>query len=55
LKRNYGHDLSLRFDGGLYIGAGKDLESGSLFSGLIDDVRIYNVILTAEEIAALAE
>jgi hypothetical protein len=29
-------------DGGLHIGAGKDLEPGSFFSGLIDDVRIYN-------------
>ncbi len=29
-------------DGGLYIGAGKALDAGSLFSGLIDDVRIYN-------------
>ena len=27
---------------GLYIGAGKALESGSFFSGLIDDIRIYN-------------
>ena len=27
---------------GLYIGAGKDLEVGSFFSGLIDDVHIYN-------------
>jgi len=27
---------------GLYIGAGKALEAGSFFSGLIDDVRIYN-------------
>jgi hypothetical protein len=27
---------------GLYIGAGSTLEAGSLFSGLIDDVRIYN-------------
>ena len=42
-------------DGGLYIGAGKDLESGSLFEGLIDDVRIYDVALTAEEVAALAQ
>jgi hypothetical protein len=40
---------------GLYIGAGKDLEPGSFFSGLIDDVRIYNVALSAEEIAALAQ
>lgn len=28
--------------GGLRIGAGKDLESVSFWSGLIDDVRIYN-------------
>jgi hypothetical protein len=28
--------------GGLYLGAGKNLEPGSFFSGLIDDVRIYN-------------
>ncbi len=30
--------------GGLYIGAGKDLEFGSFWSGLIDDVRIYDRI-----------
>jgi hypothetical protein len=41
-------------DGGLYIGAGKNPEEGSLFSGLIDDVRIYNVALSAEEIEELA-
>jgi len=29
-------------DGGLYFGAGKDLAAGSFFSGLIDDIRIYN-------------
>ena len=28
--------------GGLNIGAGKNLEPGSFWSGLIDDVRIYN-------------
>jgi hypothetical protein len=28
--------------GGLYIGAGSDLEPGALWSGLIDDVRIYS-------------
>ena len=28
--------------GGLYLGAGKTLDTGSFFSGLIDDVRIYN-------------
>ena len=40
---------------GLYIGAGKAMEPGSFWSGLIDDVRIYNRALTAEEIAALAQ
>ena len=42
-------------DGGLYIGAGKTLEAGTFFSGLIDDVRIYNQALNAEEIMVLAE
>ncbi|MHC4326517.1 MAG: outer membrane protein assembly factor BamB family protein [Planctomycetota bacterium] len=28
--------------GGLYIGAGSNLEPGSFFSGLIDDVRVYD-------------
>ena len=42
-------------DGGLYIGAGKNLGAGTLFSGLIDDVRIYNIALSAKQIAALAQ
>ena len=42
-------------DGGLYIGASKDLSEGTLFSGFIDDVRIYNQALSTEEIAALAQ
>ena len=29
-------------DGGLYFGAGKDLDPATFFSGLIDDVKIYN-------------
>jgi hypothetical protein len=29
-------------DSGLYIGSGKGMESGTYWSGLIDDVRIYN-------------
>ncbi|MEE8576609.1 MAG: LamG-like jellyroll fold domain-containing protein [candidate division Zixibacteria bacterium] len=41
-------------DGGLYIGAAKDLDAGSFFSGLIDDVRVYNQALSVEEIEALA-
>jgi hypothetical protein len=40
--------------GGLYIGAGKNLEAGNFFSGLIDDVRIYNLALTADKIEAFA-
>jgi N-acetylneuraminic acid mutarotase len=40
--------------GGLHIGADKTLGAGTFFSGMIDDVRIYNQALTTEEIAALA-
>ena len=29
-------------DNGLYIGAGSNMQTGSFFSGLIDDVRVYN-------------
>lgn len=42
-------------DGGLLIGTDKNLDEGSFFSGLIDDVRIYDVALSAEEIATLAK
>jgi len=42
-------------EGGLYIGAGKNLDAGTFFSGLIDDLRIYNRALSAEQIAALAQ
>ncbi len=41
-------------DGGLYFGAGRTLAGSSFFSGLIDDIRIYPLVLSAEEIAALA-
>ena len=41
-------------NGGLYIGTGKTLDAGTLFSGLIDEIRIYNVALSAEEIEELA-
>jgi hypothetical protein len=41
-------------DDGMYIGASKDLDAGSFFSGLIDDVRIYNKALNAEQIEALS-
>jgi serine/threonine protein kinase/Tol biopolymer transport system component len=33
-------------DGGLYFGAGKNLEPGSFWSGLVDDVRIYDRAVT---------
>jgi len=42
-------------DGGLYIGVDKTLDAASFFSGLIDDVRIYNNVLSAEDIAALSQ
>ncbi|MHC4535781.1 MAG: LamG domain-containing protein [Planctomycetota bacterium] len=32
-------------DNGLYIGCGKAMEAGTYFSGLIDDVRIYNRVV----------
>jgi hypothetical protein len=42
-------------DGGLHIGSSKNLGAGMFFSGLIDDVRIYNVALSADKIVALAQ
>ena len=32
-------------DSDLYIGCGKAMEPGTFFSGLIDDVRIYNRVV----------
>ncbi|MHC4438969.1 MAG: LamG domain-containing protein, partial [Planctomycetota bacterium] len=40
---------------GLYIGTGKAMEPGTYFSGLIDDVRVYDVALTAEDIAVFVQ
>jgi Tol biopolymer transport system component len=42
-------------NGGLYIGANKFLDADTFFSGLIDDVRIYDVALTADKIASFAQ
>lgn len=42
-------------DGGLHIGAGRDLDPASFFLGMIDDVRIYNVALSDEKVEALAK
>jgi hypothetical protein len=41
--------------GGFYIGTGKAMEPGTYFSGLIDDVRIYDRVLNPEQIAELAQ
>jgi hypothetical protein len=40
--------------GGLYFGAGEDLNASTFFSGLIDDICIYNQALNAEEIGELS-
>ena len=39
--------------GGLHFGAGQTLDPAGFFSGLIDDVRIYNQALNAEDIEKL--
>jgi len=41
-------------NGGLYFGAGKFLDAGSFWSGLIDEIKIYNRASSIEEIAALS-
>ncbi len=41
-----GYVAGVPSNGGLYIGAAKDLDAGSFFSGLIDDVRIYDRAIT---------
>jgi len=38
---------------GLFVGAGATLDEASFFSGLIDDVRIYDVAMRAEQIEAI--
>jgi len=40
---------------GLYIGTGKMMQPGTYFSGLIDDVRIYNRAVSPQQSAALAQ
>ncbi len=37
-----GKVVGLSSNGGLHVGAAKDLDPGTFWSGLIDDVRIYN-------------
>jgi len=33
-------------DGGLYIGVNKNRDAGTFFSGQIDDIRIYNGVVS---------
>jgi len=40
---------------GLYIGAGQALDGATFFSGLIDDVRVYDAALSPEKIEALTQ
>ena len=47
--------LAVGCDGGLNIGADKELSTSSYWSGLIDDVRIYNGALSEEAIADRAQ
>jgi hypothetical protein len=55
VARDMGPVPAIGSNGGLYIGAGESLDATSFFSGLIDDVRVYNAALSVEEIAALAQ
>ena len=41
-------------DGGLYFGANKTLDAVAFWSGMIDDIRIYDEVLSKEEVADLA-
>ncbi len=40
-------------NGDLYFGVDKTLQAGTFFSGLMDDIRIYDEALSAEEVADL--
>jgi hypothetical protein len=45
----------IQSNAGHYFGAGQTLDAASFYSGLIDDVRIYNEALSPARIAALAQ
>jgi len=42
-------------DGSLYIGVDKNVDPSSFFSGMLDDIRIYNRALTLKQIETLAK
>ncbi|MBL7184853.1 MAG: PD40 domain-containing protein [Phycisphaerae bacterium] len=43
------------WDGGLYIGAGKNLEPDTFWFGMIDDIRIYSRAVSPYQIAVLTQ
>jgi hypothetical protein len=45
----------LSSEGSLYIGVDKNLEPSSFFSGMLDDIRIYNHALTEKQIETLSK
>jgi len=57
LPRGYGRQAVVRLtgtDGGFCSGIGEILDAAGFFLGLIDDVCFYDVVLSTEEIEALA-
>ena len=42
-------------DGSLYIGVDKNVDPSSFFSGMLDDIRIYNRALTTKQIETLSK
>ena len=45
----------VEFNRGLYVGVGEGMNPVTFWSGTMDDIRIYNNVLSADEIAALAQ
>ncbi|UCG58612.1 MAG: PD40 domain-containing protein [Phycisphaerales bacterium] len=45
---------ALSSDGGMYLGLASTFDTATFFSGLLDDVRIYNAALSADHIEELA-
>jgi len=45
----------VKLDGGLFMGVGEGINPNTFWSGLIDDIRIYNNSLSAAEVQALSK
>jgi Tol biopolymer transport system component len=54
VAKDIGAVAGINSSGGLHFGTGRYLDAGSFFCGLMDDVRIYNVALSPEEIEELS-